>query len=59
MSQVQAWATYSIIWLDKVLESRWGNEAFSPLLATVNKHLVASRQKNKPSEQLNAAMMFN
>lgn len=43
----------------QVLEADGGNEAFPPLLATVNKHLVASRQKNKPWEHVNAAMTFN
>lgn len=28
-------------------------------LTTVNKHLVSSRQKNKPREHSNAAVMFN
>lgn len=59
MSQVQTWATHSIIWLDRVSESRWVNGAPSLLLAPLNKHLVASRQKNKPSEHLDAAVTFN
>lgn len=46
--KVQARATSSFTWSDKVLES---NEDFSLQMATDNKHLDASRPKNKPSEQ--------
>lgn len=46
--KVQARATSTVIWLDKVLES---NEDFSLQMAADNKHLDASRRKNKPSER--------